>query len=85
MDSTAATTTQRRPERPEGQMTTKHRHTAASSIDRPYQYPVGPVAKRDERAHGGVARHDTCSCGATRITNINGRWTERGTWTIESR
>lgn len=31
-------------------------------------------------AHGGVTHVDTCSCGAERRTESNGRHTARGPW-----
>lgn len=36
--------------------------------------------KQNRAAHGGICYVDTCSCGAVRKTNSNGRHEERGRW-----
>ena len=60
-------------------MTTTHRHRPHTSED--YGF-TGPVSRRENRAaHGNITQWDTCRCGATRATNINGRHIERGEWT----
>jgi hypothetical protein len=41
---------------------------------------VGRYGKQNPRAHGNVCHEDTCSCGATRATNVNGCDIERGPW-----
>lgn len=42
---------------------------------------MGPVrTPQNEAAHGGVCIVDTCSCGAERRTNVNGRHVEPGEW-----
>ena len=55
-----------------------HRHRPKTSIDRCY---CGPVAHPENRAaHGNIVVIDTCACGATRATNVNGNHIERGPW-----
>jgi len=55
-----------------------HRHRAKSSEDRAFS---GPVADPENRAaHGNICSVDTCSCGATRSANVNGRHVEQGKW-----
>lgn len=54
-------------------------HRPVKSEDRPF---FGAVSDRLNRAaHGGIARLETCSCGATRWKNVNGSHVERGGWT----
>lgn len=55
-----------------------HKHRAQSTDVRPF---FGPVAKEENRAaHGGICERQTCSCGAVREVNSNGRHVERGEW-----
>lgn len=58
-----------------------HRHMAESSQEVCFS---GSVNKRgtDENpmAHGNICVIETCACGATRRTNVNGRHTEEGDW-----
>ena len=55
-----------------------HRHQVKTSATYGYN---GSVAQPENRAaHGGVVHVDTCSCGAVRKTNSNGRHVERSTW-----
>lgn len=61
-----------------------HKHKARSVVDRPFFGPVtsevsGVYAQRRE-AHGGICEEATCACGATRLSNVNRRWVERGRW-----
>lgn len=60
---------------------TRHRHRVVET--RTYGYS-GPVCGADEdpRAHGGVRHVDSCSCGARRVTNSNGRHQEQGPWYV---
>lgn len=58
-----------------------HKHKATSyGPDRCYQAPVGPPARQNRAAHGGITREERCSCGATRPVNINGCHEELGSW-----
>jgi hypothetical protein len=55
-----------------------HRHTITTILTRPF---VGAVTQRQNvAAHGCVTEVQTCSCGAVRAVNINGRHVERGSW-----
>ena len=55
-----------------------HRHRTALVETRPFS---GPVSKYvNEAAHGNVTEEHTCTCGATRKVNVNGRHIERGPW-----
>ncbi len=56
-----------------------HKHQEKSYRIVGYMHPI-PGAKEDQRAHGGVCIISTCSCGAERKTNSNGRFEERGPW-----
>jgi hypothetical protein len=56
----------------------KHKHHAVKSVDYGFSRPVSENENR--AAHGNICRVDTCSCGATRRTNINGSHIERGVW-----
>jgi hypothetical protein len=60
-------------------MKANHTHRATRSADYGFS---GPVAIHDQNpaAHGNICRVDSCSCGATRRTNINGSHKERGAW-----
>lgn len=55
-----------------------HRHRAKTTITRCFSGPVS--GRQNPAAHGNVCRIDTCSCGATRATNVNGNHVERGDW-----
>lgn len=56
----------------------QHRHKAEKSTDRPF---MGAVSTNENRAaHGGICVVETCQCGATRRTNVNGRHVEAGKW-----
>lgn len=55
-----------------------HKHRAAVSRDRCF---TGPVSELENRlAHGNICVHETCSCGAERLTNINGGASESSGW-----
>jgi len=59
----------------------KHTHRAVKNLSRDYCFS-GPVSDRENRAaHGNICTVDTCKCGATRRTNVNGRHIEKGQWT----
>ena len=55
-----------------------HKHKPATESIRcftaPVAYPENPAA------HGNICISQTCSCGATRRINKNGRHIERGPW-----
>lgn len=57
-----------------------HRHAVKTTRTFAYSSPVGPPEEQDQRAHGGVRHVDTCSCGAERKTNSNGRFVETTGW-----
>lgn len=54
-------------------------HKAISEVTRGFTGCVA-AADCDPRAHGGVSIHDTCSCGATRVCNVNQTWGEESEW-----
>lgn len=56
-----------------------HRHRSKISRDSAF---FGSIvsAKPNPKAHGGHTITDTCTCGAVRMTNINGNHMERGKW-----
>ena len=56
-----------------------HRHRIKSTTTHGYSAPISG-AKYEPRAHGGVCHADRCACGATRRTNSNGPYEERGKW-----
>ena len=56
-----------------------HRHTPRTTITRCFSGPI-PGAKENRVAHGNVVHVATCSCGATRSTNVNGGQREQGRW-----
>ena len=57
-----------------------HTHRARPSLAQDWGY-ARPVATPENRAaHGNITRQDVCTCGARRLTNINGRHVERGNW-----
>jgi hypothetical protein len=49
-----------------------HRHKAIPDEARDYPYMRPLRFPENPRAHGGITRKDICTCGATRLTNING-------------
>jgi hypothetical protein len=56
----------------------RHKHTASKTDTRGY---TGSVSRDENRAaHGGVCEVETCACGYTRRTNVNGRHVEQGNW-----
>jgi hypothetical protein len=56
----------------------KHRHRPVSETTTPF---FGAVSDRENpKAHGNVCYVGRCSCGATRKTNVNRLWIERGPW-----
>jgi hypothetical protein len=58
----------------------KHRHKPVRSHRTTY---LGPVThKAPWEAQGGIARIETCECGATRRVNVNGVHIEDGAWQI---
>lgn len=57
----------------------RHPRRHITTVTRCY---TGPVSVRpNPAAHGNVCHWETCRCGATRATNVNGRHVERGRWT----
>lgn len=58
-----------------------HQHKAVTSSTHGYTAPI-PGARYEPRAHGAVTIRETCACGAFRRTNSNGRFDERGPWTM---
>lgn len=59
--------------------TCKHPKAHVVSRDEGYR----PIAARnpDPRAHGCITEIETCKqCGAVRLTNRNGSWTETTGW-----
>lgn len=57
-------------------------HAAISESDEPFVScaAVEPYTSCGPAAHGGVTVVETCSCGARRRINVNGRHVENGTW-----
>lgn len=62
-------------------MKTRHTHRAIPRLSQDYGF-TGSVRPDNPNpaAHGNITQWDTCRCGATRATNINGRHIERGPW-----
>ena len=57
-----------------------HEHLAHFVSERAF---FEAVSRNENRAaHGGVCIVETCSCGATRMTNRNGRHQEVGAWKL---
>ena len=64
--------------------TIEHRHRPAKMRDSPFLGCVAPVGQCSPASHGGITRVQTCTCGATRRVNSDGRYAEeRGPWTKE--
>jgi len=59
--------------------TSEHVHAAVSTTERPFSECVRPYACGGA-AHGGITLIETCSCGASRSVNVNGRHGESGPW-----
>ena len=65
---------------------TRHTHKAISEKGKDYGWTVcvtpHECAANPHRqvAHGNIIRHDVCSCGATRQTEINGGRSNYGPW-----
>ena len=61
-----------------------HKAITAKAKDRGWVFCVTPheCAANPQRgdAHGNIPRHDVCSCGATRQTEINGGRSNYGPW-----
>lgn len=58
-----------------------HKHTNTGKLGFDVRPFFGPVAgKQNPKAHGGNCVVEHCPCGATRMTNVNGKHTERGPW-----
>lgn len=55
-----------------------HKHRAKSETTGPFFGPVSP--RQNSAAHGNVCVRAVCSCGAVRLTNVNGSHAERGVW-----
>jgi len=55
-----------------------HTHRVDTTIIRPFLGSVAAPPKPE--AHGNICQIDRCKCGATRRTNINGQYSERGKW-----
>lgn len=60
----------------------RHRAIATATYLRPYNGTVAPF-HANPAAHGHVCVVQTCRCGATRATNVNGDHVERGPWRKE--
>ena len=64
--------------------TNRHQHRVRISVDRGWTHCVTPEAcaenPRKQAAHGNITRIDTCACGATRSTEINGGAANTGPW-----
>lgn len=56
-----------------------HEHEPLRTETRAFQGCVSSSECRVD-AHQGVAEHQTCSCGAIRIVNVNDGHIERGPW-----
>ena len=61
----------------------KHAHRTKTTQTRAYMgsNPTGQWSRKELAAQGGVTHHETCSCGATRIVNVNGSHRCAGPWT----
>lgn len=58
-----------------------HRHRARQSEHRVYGWSrCVAETSCSGAAHGGVTYVDRCACGATRLTESNGRHEMRGPW-----
>lgn len=61
-----------------------HKAVAAKATDRGWVACVTPAEcashPHRQEAHGNITRHDVCSCGAIRKTEINGGRRNRGPW-----
>jgi hypothetical protein len=56
----------------------KHRHEPAKSFR---TFDLGPVSHNQPwEPQGGIARIETCACGAQRRVNVNGEHIEDGPW-----
>lgn len=69
------------------------KHVADSTRTEGFSHAVAEVAGADggfassnnPSAHGGICLVDTCSCGATRRSNVNGKHAEIGVWVYETK
>ena len=60
-----------------------HRHRVKTEETYLYAHPV--AWPENPSAHGNVTLHQTCSCGALRKINVNGRHREMGDWKAVAR
>lgn len=59
-------------------------HASVSSQDKGYSASVArPPHDENRAAAGNICVHETCSCGATRATNVNGRHEETSGWVLD--
>ena len=57
-----------------------HKHKMKTEVTRAWAYCVNPHSGCSGAAHGAVTRVQTCSCGATRRIEGNGRHATKGQW-----
>lgn len=57
----------------------KHKMVRSKQKEKGFSGCVAPYACNPS-SHGNITIIDTCSCGATRRTNINQNHQERGAW-----
>jgi len=59
-----------------------HKHKAIDSltVEKGYSHPAPGAKRQVPQAYGCIALHQTCSCGAKRVTNVNQWWREVGAW-----
>jgi hypothetical protein len=61
-----------------------HRHRPKKTVEYGFTGPVTAETSgyyaQNQRAHGNICVVATCSCGATRRTNVNQWHIERGRW-----
>ena len=58
-----------------------HKHKSIRSTERCFSGCVS--ADCDPRSHGNITVTEYCSCGATRQSNINQFFEEKGEWVFE--
>jgi hypothetical protein len=62
-----------------------HAHKAHKTKDYSFQHSVAVLGEPENRAaHGNITRELTCTCGAIRLININGRHVEEGPWAVDA-
>ena len=62
--------------------TTSHRHRPKGDPISVYAFsgPINGTRRENPRAHGNVCYEERCSCGSTRLTNVNTGEREYGPW-----